>query len=134
MPVLWTFRCYVAPNGTDEIKDWYDGQSKQVQAKFLSRLKMLAQLPFNEWNDNLYKDLHGDCVGLGEIRFFAGKIQQRPLGFRSGELEFTILFCAVEKGEKFVPKSACQKALERKKEVEGDTNEECTNALWLALE
>ena len=132
MAVLWTFRCYVSTTGKDEIRDWHDRQSEEVQGRFLSRLRMLAQLPFQEWNENLYKNLHGPCAGLSEIRFKADRVQQRPLGYRNGEREFTFLFCATEKGGKFVPPSACPTALARKEDV---VTRRCnTNALWLALE
>ncbi len=132
MTILWSFRCYRSADGTDEIRAWYDGGSKQLQARFLSRMKMLALLPRAEWNENLYKNLHGPCSGLGEIRFLADKVQQRPLGFHSGGAEFTILFCAKEKGGKFVPLSACEKATARRDEVL--KNRSRTNALWLALQ
>lgn len=132
MPVLWSFRCYVAPDGTNKIREWYDGSRKEVKAKFLSRLKMLSHLPVEEWNDPLYKVLHGECAGLGEIRFKADRVQQRPLGFRSGNREYTILFCAIEKGDAFVPRSACKTALIRKKEAKRDRSR--TDAIWLALE
>lgn len=132
MPILWSFRCYRSADGTDEIKAWYDGGSKRLQAKFLSRMRILAQLPRVEWNENLYKDLHGPCGGLGEIRFFADKVQQRPLGFHSGAAEFTILFCAKEKGGRFVPLSACEKAIARRDDVLN--NRDQTNALWIAFE
>lgn len=132
MARLWTFRCYVSPDGADEIRRWYEGQTKKVQAKFLSRIRALAQLPFNEWHGILYKTLHGECLGLGEIRFKADNIQQRPLGFRSGKSEFTILFCAIEKSDRFSPRNACETALDRKAEVV--KSKERTNALWLALE
>ena len=132
MSVLWSFRCYVSPNGTDEIRRWYNGQSKQVQARFLSKLTVLAQLPFEEWREPLYKNLHGECAGLGEIRFKGDNVQQRPLGFRSGETEFTTLFCAIEKSNRFDPRNACEIALNRKHEVLNAKDR--TNALWLALE
>lgn len=132
MPASWTFHCYVSAAGADEIRKWHDQQSKQVRARFLSRLRILSQLPFLEWNTNFYKDLHGDCDGLGEIRFKADKVQQRPLGFRSGENEFTILFCATEKEDRFVPLSACRTALNRKAEILDGRRR--TNALWLTLE
>jgi hypothetical protein len=132
MPVLWEFRCYVSVNGTDEIRRWYEAQRGQVQAKFLSRLKMLSTLPFSEWNENFHKALHGNCAGLNEIRFKAAKVQQRPLGFRSGKFEFTLLLCAKEKSNRFVPAKACEMALARKSEVQKDRSR--TNALWLALE
>ncbi len=132
MTILWSFRCYRSANGTDEVRAWYDGGSKQLRARFLSRMKTLAQIERNEWHKNWYKDLHGACSGLGEIRFFADNVQQRPLGFHSGDAEFTILFCAKEKGGKFVPLSACEKAIARKDEVL--KNRSRTNALWLALQ
>ena len=68
MPVLWNYRCYVSDNGTDKIREWHNDQNKQVQARFLQKLTMLAQLPFEEWREPLYKNLHGECAGLGEIR------------------------------------------------------------------
>ena len=132
MAVLWTFRCYRSPDGTDAIRSWYDGQSRKVQAKFWSRLRILAQLPVEEWNENFYKKLRANCAGLGEIRFFADNVQHRPLGYRSGKNEFTILFCATEKGGKFVPLSACERALARKSELQELKGK--TNALWLVLE
>lgn len=132
MPVLWSFRCYVSPDGADEIQRWHDAQSSKVQARFWQKLTMLAQLPFEEWREPLYKALHGNCEGLGEVRFKADRVQQRPLGFRSGEREFTILFCAKEISNRFSPRNACEIALDRKRQVtnKGDR----TNALWLALE
>ena len=75
---------------------------------------MLAKLPAEEWNENLFKHLSGDCSGLSEIRFKADKMQQRPIGFRSDTAEYTLLFCATEKGGKFVPLSACVTARKSK--------------------
>ena len=132
MAVLWTFRCYVSLDGTDQVRKWYDSETKKVQAKFFSRLRMLAQVPLSEWNDNLYKNLHGDGSGLGEIRFKAENVQQRPIVFRSGETEFTILFCATEKSNRFVPRNTCDIAQTRKAEVVEDRGR-CYE-LWLALE
>ena len=132
MSALWSFRCYVAPDGTEVIREYHDRQSKKVRARFLSRLKVLSWLDMSEWNKNLYKDLHGNCAGLAEIRFEADKVQQRPLGFRSRSREFTILYWVIEKNWKFVPLSACDRALQRKADV---LNGRCTtNAIWLALE
>ncbi len=132
MPILWSFRCYRSADGTDEIRAWYDAGSEQLRGTFLSRMRILAQLPRAEWNENLYKNLHGPCSGLGEIRFSADKVEQRLLGFRSGDAEFTILFCAKEKGGKFVPLSACKRAIARRDEVSRHRSR--TNALWLVFE
>lgn len=117
MAVLWTFRCYVSPRGIDEILAWYDGQSATVRAKFDSRLKFLAQRERAEWKREPFDTLHDECEGLGEIRFKADRVQYRPLGFFNGEKIFTLVFCAEEKGSKFVPRNACEIALRRRTEV-----------------
>jgi hypothetical protein len=132
MRTSWSFRCFVADNGTDEVNAWYEQQSKRVKAKFMARLVMLSRLPWEEWREPLFKPLHGECAGLGEIRFFADRVQHRPLGFRSGTAEFTILFCAIERGGKFEPISACAQALTKKSKVQVDRSR--TNEIWFALE
>jgi hypothetical protein len=96
------------------VKDSYDAGCKKLRAKFLSRITTLAQLEFFEWREPPFKMLHGECDGLGEIRFKADGVQQRPLGFRSGTREFTIVFWAVEKGNKFVPRDAYRRLLNGK--------------------
>ena len=133
MSVLWAYRCYVSARGVDEIRAWYDGQPPKVRAKFLSRLKILAGMPAHEWKMPLFRWLHGECKGLGEIRFAVGNTQHRPLGFqRPPKNVFTLSLCAVERDDAFVPKDACGIALRRKNEIE--TIEERSHALWLVLE
>ena len=132
MPVLWRFRCYVSRSGVDEIRAAYDREARQARNKFRSRLTMLAQLPYSQWNEKLYKHLRGDCAGLSEIRFEGDGVQQRPLGFRSAETEFTLLVWAHEVNDRWVPLSACETALRRKTEVLED--EDRAHALWFALE
>jgi hypothetical protein len=97
----------------------------------------LAQLEFLEWREPPFKTLHGEGVGLGGIHFKVDGVEQRPLGFRSGPREFTIVFWAIEKGNRFVPRDACRRALLRKKrnrksEILADRNR--SDALWLAFE
>ena len=132
MPLLWVFRHYVDENGLSDVRATYESGSKELRARFLSRLRTLAQLPPNEWHETYCKALVGPCTGLSEIRFKADKVQQRPLGFRSGQHEFTILFWAKEKNSRFVPLSACERALRRKAEVLG--NKDRADDLWIALE
>ncbi len=134
MPETWSFKCYVSLAGVDEVRAAYDAHSRQAQTKFLSKLKMLAQKPYEEWciGGILARDLHGPCAGLREIKFKADGVQQRPLGYRSGDHEFTLLFWAHEKGGRWVEKNACEKAHERKKEAEGSKDR--SHDLWLALE
>ncbi len=129
---LWAFRCYVSPNGTDPIRAAYDAKQRQARTRLFSRLVGLSSIPFEEWNGNLYKELHGPAAGIGEIRFLADRVPQRVLGYRSGEGEFTLLVWATEKGGKFIPLSAPATALARKTEAE--QSKDRTHALWLALE
>ena len=130
----WSFRCFVSKKGVDEVRVSYDAESKAVQGKFRSRFRALSALPWSDWVSGgvLAKDLSGPCAGLTEIRFLADNVQQRPLGFRSGSGEFTVLVWAHEKGGEWVEKNACKKALERKAIAEKDRKR--TNALWLALD
>lgn len=120
--------------GVDEIRASYDAEQRQAKTKFQSKLQLLAQKPYEEWciGGILAKDLHGPCAGLREIRFKADGVQQRPLGFRSGASEFTLVFWAHEKGGKWVEKKACEIAQARKLDVQQSRNG--TNDLWLALE
>jgi hypothetical protein len=114
------------------VRNRYEAGSKKLKAKFLSRLRILAQLEIREWNENFYKTLAGECDGLSEIRFEADHVQQRPLGFRSGPYEFTLLLWAMERNDRFVPLSACEIALKWK--ARAIINRSLTDALWLALE
>lgn len=114
------------------MREAYDGGSKQLRARFLSRVKSLAHLARDEWHDVYFKNLSGPCDGLSELRFKADGVQQRPLGFHLSNSEFVILLWATEKGGKFVPLSACEKALNRKQEILTGTSK--AHALWLALE
>jgi hypothetical protein len=125
MPVQWTIRCYVSVHGNDEIGAWYDSQRPTVQAKFVSRLRFLAQTPRAGWRREPFDLLHGECEGLGEIRFSADKVQYRPLGFFSPGMVFTLVLCPTKKGKKFEPKSSCAIALKRKKEIQADVRRSC---------
>ena len=129
----WKFRYYVPVQGKCDVQERYLNGSAQLCAKFKSRLSTLKHLNFPIWTKaELAKTLHGECSGLVEIRFFADKVQQRPLGYVSGNGEFTILFWANEKGGKWVPKSACEIALKRKSEVLKDRSR--VHDLWMALD
>ena len=116
--MVWTFRSYVSSDGDEEVADWYEAQPQGVRAKFDRRLHDLRQLKPNEWREPLTKQLEGNCDGLVEIRFKADRVQHRPLGFYGpGRMEFTILLCAREVGDRFDPADACDRALRRRDEV-----------------
>jgi hypothetical protein len=132
LPVLWRFSYYADRSGSSDVKDAYDDGSDELRARFLSRVRTLAFLPRDEWHNVYFKTLSGPCAGLSEIRFKADRVQQRPLGFHISDLEFVVLFWAREKGGKFVPRSACETALNRKQEVLAGKSRRY--GLWLALE
>jgi hypothetical protein len=114
------------------VRQAHDAGSKQLQAKFRSRLHILAQLRRPDWGEPHFKRLTGDGDGLSELRFKADGVQQRPLGFESAPLEYTILFWATERGGKFVPRNACAAALVWKAAALG--NRTLTDALWIPYE
>jgi hypothetical protein len=133
MGVRWAVRCYVNPQGVDQIRAWYDQQSRKVQGKFHSRLKALAQLDISEWKLPLFRWLHDECAPLGELRFEVQNVPHRPLGYRGpGPNVFTLTFCAREQSSRFVPANACAIALGRKAEIERNPGQ--SHACWLALE
>jgi len=102
-------------DGVELIRDWYRTAHAKVKATFDVRIKYLTQRKPQDWKLPYYYRLHGECAGLSEIRFKANGAQHRPIGFFSGDNEFTILVFATEKGGKLAPKSSCKTAQERKK-------------------
>ena len=90
------------------IKEWYVHQSAQIKAKFDTTMKFLNERPRHEWGKPAQKPrfrvLTNDLQDFCEIRFFADNVQRRPIGFFSGDKEFTILEFAIEKGDKLHPK------------------------------
>ncbi|MGB7126609.1 MAG: hypothetical protein WBD42_07270 [Methylovirgula sp.] len=131
MALLWNFRYYPLDDAGTGVRNVYENASTAVRGKFLSKLVILAQLDISQWREPLFKMLTNQG-GLSEIRFKADGVQQRPLGFRSGEHEYTLLLWATEKGGRFVPRSAPETAASIMIEVLN--GRELTDALWLALE
>lgn len=119
MPQLWTIREWASNTGS--FLEEYNAQPGEVQAAFDVALRFLSHNPPSVWRLPQTRPLKRECEGLIEIRFLAGKVQQRPLGYHGpGRMVFTLLFWATEKGDKFVPPDACKIALKRKKQVEND--------------
>lgn len=135
-PPPWRFRCIASVAAStavpqDEVKAWYDRQSKEWRGRFADRLLALRGLPFDEWRPELFRWLRRDGQGLGEIRFKANRVQQRPLGFRGPEPDvFTIVLpSAQEKNERFVPANAIAEAQRIKADILA--NREHTVDCWL---
>jgi hypothetical protein len=132
LPILWSFRYYTPGDRKTGIRQRHDKGSKKLQATFRSRLKTLSQLDWEEWREPYFKQLSGTARGLCEVRFKADGVQQRPLGFVSGNREFTLVAWATEKNDRFVPLSAPETAMRIKSEVLQDRS--LTDAIWFALE
>jgi hypothetical protein len=132
LPIVWRFRYYLANGRQGDVRACHDAGSAKCRAIFRSKLVFLAQLERSDWREPLFKSLHGECAGLGEIRFKGDNVEQRPLGFASGLYEFTLLFWAIEKNNRFVPRSACETALAWKRAIVADRS--LSDALWFALE
>jgi hypothetical protein len=132
MAQIWAFRCYRSERGIDEIRAWYDRQTPRVRGKFLSRLKTLGQFQPHEWVLPYFRWLHGECEGIGEVRFEVMRVQHRPLGFQGPGRVFTLVISASEVNNRFVPSNACATALVRQRAIED--NEERSHACWLVLE
>jgi hypothetical protein len=132
LPILWAFRYYDAQGRVGDIKGTHDKGSPKLRATFKSRLVGLAQLLRKEWHSGYCKALSGEGDGLFEIRFKADGVMQRPLGFFSDDYELTLLFWAIEKGNRFVPRSACITAQQWKQLIEKDRS--LSNEYWGSLE
>ena len=128
----WAFRCYRSERGVDEVRAWYQSQPPEVQGKFLSRLRTLGQLQPHQWREPYFRWLTGECEGLGEIRFEVRRVQHRPLGFEGPGLIFTLVMCAREVNDRFVPRGACRTGLGRMAEI--SNNRDRSHACWLFLE
>jgi hypothetical protein len=136
-PPPWRYRCYatlIEVGGNlvrrDEIRVGYQQQSKRWRAKFAERLSSLQALPFAEWRWPLFRWLSDDGRGLGEVRFLADGVQQRPLGFRGPEPDvFTLVFLAQERSNKFVPRNAIETAQRLRERIEA--NDRHSIKCWL---
>ena len=114
---FWAFRSYVDEDCQDVIAGWYRQQPAELQAKFDSRLRFLRQQPREGWVRPYFDLLKGKCSPLGEMRFEFRNVQYRPLGYFSGQMEFTWLIVPTKKDSLFNPKNACEIAKRRMKEI-----------------
>lgn len=125
------FRYYAGHEDGSGLRDEFEHASAQFRARFRSKLLILAQLELVDWREPLFKVL-SDEDGISEMRFKADNIQQRSLGFLSGNNEYTFLLWAQEKNNRFIPKAACEIA--KKRRTACITDRSLTRVLWIPLE
>ena len=116
----WKLKSYVTSKNELLVKEWCDDVPFVVWNTFETHLKFLVGQPPAFWKRPYVSVLSGGkrtrktgCAGLVELRFNYGNVEYRPLGYFSGQMEFTIVFFAIEKGSAFEPKTACKVAKER---------------------
>lgn len=116
MGAEYTFYDYVDEDGINVIKTWLEARGGK--ARFDTIIQYLEASRPGTWRRPVVGRLTGECAGLSEIRAQVRRTQLRLLGFYGpGEREFTLVFGAVEKNDRFVPLSACEQAFRRKDRV-----------------
>ncbi len=117
---FWRLKGFIKDNGVNIVREWCDDQDTAVWEAFVGHAEYLSQQPPSRWVRHWVGTLSGGkktrksgCAGLIEWRFDVGNVEYRPLGYYSGEMEFTLLFFAIENGGKFVPPNACETAKQR---------------------
>jgi hypothetical protein len=106
---------------TNPIQEWLKDK-RQVPVKARAKIqRILLQLAGTAlWTRPLASNLEG-YPGIVEIRIRWTNIQYRLLGYRGpGVRQFTLLFPALEKDDRFVPQNAPQIAQNRMAVVESD--------------
>ena len=123
----WVIKGYVSGDGQNIVRTWCNSVEDDVWLAFAIHLEYLCGQNPEKWVRPWIGTLAGGkrtrkkgCAGLVELRFEVRNVQHRPIGYFSGEMEFTILFFAKEVGGKFEPLTACEIAKTRKAEIDAD--------------
>ncbi len=104
---------YTTPDRKTIVGEWHAQQDAAVQVEFEARIRFLSGQPRASWDRPYAAKLTRECKGLYEIRFKVNNVQHRPIGYMSGDAEFTILAFATERDRKFDPIDVCQTAISR---------------------
>ena len=107
-------------NGKNEVQETYDSGNDVLRAEFEVELTYLKVRSREKWTRPHAAKLSKckEFRDFFEIRFFANRLQQRPLGyFGPNPNDFTILLWATEKGGELIPRSWCKKANSRRQKI-----------------
>lgn len=121
----WNLKCYVRPGGGSKVQETYNRGSDELQAAFDVQMQMLLKLDKEFWKRpsaaKLVQCAKNEFRDYYEIRLFADRVQQRPIGyFGPSEDDFTILVWATERGNQLKPKSWRDKADYARELIEKD--------------
>lgn len=113
--MAWKIKSLTDRRSTEEpketvLKQWYESQYENVQAAFLVIMRHLIPLAGNGWGRPYVGQLRHECTGLYEIVVSMPDVEHRPIGYFSGEMEFTFVAFATERDHKLVPRSICETA------------------------
>ena len=114
----WKLKGYLTNQGENVVSEWCRSVEDDEWLAFAFNMDYLCGQPANRWGRPWAEKLHGECKGLVEIIFEVRNIQHRPLGYYSGEMEFTLLFFATEVNNRFEPITACEIANRRRSDIE----------------
>jgi hypothetical protein len=120
----WKIKAYVTDSGHSDVLKTYEDGTDDLQAGLDVELSYLVVRPRTEWRRphvaKLAKNV--DYKDFYEIRFFADRVQQRPIGFFGPNADdFTIVLWATEKGDKLIPKAWNAISNSRRTEIENNT-------------
>ena len=125
----WAWKSYITSRGKSLVQEFYEKFDEFAWLEFKATLEYLDGQPPVNWVRPYVGTLRKECSGLFEIRFDVGNVEYRPIGYYSGEMEFTILYFAIEKGNKFVPPTTCKIAQKRRKNIEEGKDK--ANEFWV---
>ena len=112
---IWTFFSYVSLAGNCDFEEWTKVLSVRACTALKTRLDYMKDPAL--WK-KYYETLKGDpCKGLGEIKFTAGNVQYRLVGFQRPGCEFVILIGCTHKQDVYKPRDALTTAATRMREV-----------------
>lgn len=115
-PQTWALFEFLTPRGQGVIEEWIKGQRLQVKA--IARLNQKLDLLRASGPDLPPSLLAGPIdTHIYKLRVKAPRMQLRPLlcrGPLNMRAEFTLLFGAIERNNKLIPKNAIDKAIENR--------------------
>jgi len=111
----WAFKKFGNEHGISDVDDWRE----ELPPKARARMDLIiSHLEITEnWRDIKYITPLAGYEGILEIKFTVQSKQYRPLGCYGPEKTFIILIGAEEKGDRFIPQSAPETAVKRRKMV-----------------
>ncbi|WP_340121299.1 hypothetical protein [Methylobacter svalbardensis] len=122
-------KCYESSSGKNEVQETYDSGTEELKAELEVALAYLKVRNRQDWR-RPHAHKMSKCKefrNFFETRFFANRLQQRPIGyFGPEENDFTILIWATEKGNKLNPENWCGKSNRRREEIiNGNAKAKC---------